>query len=110
MKWIPKYQKAGKLNFKTTRLPWKQSKQDQEISRNAQSIEILNSTNLKRRLQPAAKNLRTKYNNLSTKERIALAKKNRPHSEIVTVKDRYGNIKTSTNPHAVAMSGSDPVG
>lgn len=25
MKWIPKYQKAGKLNFKTTGLPWQQS-------------------------------------------------------------------------------------
>lgn len=31
MKWIPKYQKAGKLNFKTAGLPWQQSKQDQEI-------------------------------------------------------------------------------
>ena len=46
MKWIPKYQKAGKLNFKTTGLPWQQSKQDQEIARNAKSIGILNSTNL----------------------------------------------------------------
>lgn len=27
MKWIPKYQKTGKLNFKTTGLPWQQSKQ-----------------------------------------------------------------------------------
>ena len=70
MKWIPKYQKAGKLNFKTTGLPWQQSKQDQEIARNAKSIGILNSTNLKRRLQPATKNLKTKYNNLSVKERI----------------------------------------
>lgn len=110
MKWIPKYQKAGKLNFKTTELPWQQSKQDQEISRNAQSIGILNSTNLKRRLQPAAKNLRTKYNNLSTKERIALAKKSMSHSEIVTVKDQQGNTKTSINPQAGAMSGADPVG
>ena len=110
MKWIPKYQKVGKLNFKTTGLPWQQSKQDQEISRNAQSIGILNSTNLKRRLQPAAKNLRTKYNNLSTKERIALAKRSIPHSEIVTVKDQQGNTKTSTNPQAGAMSGADPIG
>lgn len=110
MKWIPKYQKAGKLNFKTIGLPWQQSKQDQEISRNAQSIGILNSTNLKRRLQPAAKNLRTKYNNLSTKERIALAKKSMPHSEIVTVKDQQGNTKTSTNPQAGAMSVADPIG
>lgn len=110
MKWIPKYQKAGKLNFKTTGLPWQQSKQDQEISRNAQSIGILNSTNLKRRLQPAAKNLRTKYNNLSVKERVALAKNSMPHSEIVTVKDQQGNTKTSTNPQAGAMSGADPVG
>lgn len=110
MKWIPKYQKAGKLNFKITGLPWQQSKQDQEISRNAQSIGILNSTNLKRRLQPAAKNLRTKYNSLSVKERIALAKKGMPHSEIVTVRDQQGNIKTSTNPKAGAMSGADPVG
>lgn len=37
MKWIPKYQKTGKLNFKTTGLPWQQSKQDQEITRNTQS-------------------------------------------------------------------------
>ncbi len=110
MKWIPKYQKAGKLNFKTTRLPWQQSKQDQEIVRNSQSIGILNSTNLKRRLQPAAKNLKTKYNNLSTKERIALAKRGMPHSEIVTVRDQQGNTKTSTNPQAGAMSGADPVG
>lgn len=110
MKWIPKYQKAGKLNFRTTGLPWQQSKQDQEIARNAQSIEILNSTNLKRRLQPAAKNLKTKYNNLSVKERIALAKRSMPHSEIITVKDQYGNTKTSTNPQAGAMSGADPVG
>lgn len=29
-----------------------------------------------------------------------------PHSEIVTVKDQYGNTKTSTNPQA----GADPVG
>lgn len=106
MKQIPKYQKAGKLNFKTTGLPWKQSKQDQEISRNAQSIGILNPANLKRRLQPAAKNLKTKYNNLSIKERIALAKRSMPHSEIVTVMDQQGNTKTSTNPQA----GSDPVG
>lgn len=110
MKWIPKYQKAGKLNFKTTGLPWQQSKQDQEIARNAQFIGILNSTNLKRRLQPAAKNLKAKYNNLSVKERIALAKQSMPHSEIVTVKDQQGNTKTSTNPQAGAMSGADPVG
>lgn len=110
MKWIPKYQKAGKLNFKTTELPWQQSKQNQEIARNAKSIGILNSTNLKNRLQPAAKNLKTKYNNLSTKERIALAKRSMPHSEIVTVRDQYGNTKTSTNPQAEAMSGADPVG
>ena len=110
MKWIPKYQKAGKLNFKTTGLPWQQSKQDQEIIRNTQSTGTLNPTNLKRRLQPAAKNLKAKYNNLSTKERVALAKKNMPHSEIVTVKDQQGNTKTSTNPQAGAMSGADPVG
>ena len=110
MKWIPKYQKAGKLNFKTTGLPWQQSKQDQEITRNTQSTGTLNPTNLKRRLQPAAKNLKAKYNNLSTKERVALAKKSMPHSEIVTVKDQQGNTKTSTNPQAGAMSGADPVG
>lgn len=110
MKLIPKYQKAGKLNFKTTGLPWQQSKQDQEIARNSQSIGILNSTNLKRRLQPAAKNLKTKYNNLSVKERIALAKRSMPHSEIVTVRNQQGNTKTSINPQAGAMSGADPVG
>lgn len=110
MKWIPKYQKAGKLNFRTTGLPWQQSKQDQEITRNAQYKGILNPTNLKSRLQPAAKNLKTKYNNLPIKERIALAKRNMPHSEVVTVKDQQGNTKTSTNPQAGAMSGADPVG
>ena len=110
MKWIPKYQKAGKLNFKTTGLPWQQSKQDQEITRNTQSTGTLNPTNLKRRLQPAAKNLKAKYNSLSTKERVALAKRSMPHSEIVTVKDQQGNTKTSTNPQAGAMSGADPVG
>ena len=110
MKWIPKYQKAGKLNFKTSGLPWQQSKQDQEITRNAQSTGILNPTNLKRRLQPAAKNLKAKYNNLSVRERLALAKRSMPHSEIVTVKDQQGNTKTSTNPQAGAMSGVDPVG
>ena len=57
------FQKVDKLNFKTTGLPWQQSKQDQETARNAQSKETLNPTNLKRRLQPAAKNLKTKYNN-----------------------------------------------
>lgn len=67
MKWIPKYQKTGKLNFKTTGLPWQQSKQDQEITRNTQSRGILNPTNLKNRLQPAAKNLKAKYNNLPIK-------------------------------------------
>ena len=110
MKWIPKYQKAGKLNFKTTGLPWQQSGQDQEITRNAQSTGTLNPTNLKSRLQPATKNLKAKYNNLSVRERVALAKKNMPHSEIVTVKDQYGNTKTSTNPQAGAMSGADTVG
>ena len=110
MKWIPKYQKAGKLNFKTTGLPWQQSKQDQETARNAQFTGTLNPTNLKRRLQPAAKNLKAKYNNLPIKERIALAKNNMPHSEIVTVKDQQGNTKTSINPQAGAMSGADPVG
>ena len=110
MKWIPKYQKAGKLNFKTTGLPWQQSKQDQETARNAKSTGTLNSTNLKRRLQPAAKNLKAKYNNLSVKDRIALAKRSMPHSEIVTVRDQQGNTKTSTNPQAGAMSGADPVG
>ena len=110
MKWIPKYQKADKLNFKTTGLQWQQSKQDQEITRNSQSIEILNPTNLKRRLQPATKNLKAKYNNLPVKERIALAKRSMPHSEIVTVKDQQGNTKTSTNPQAGAMSEADPVG
>lgn len=29
------FQKVGKLNFKTTELPWQQSKQNQEIARNA---------------------------------------------------------------------------
>ena len=110
MKWIPKYQKAGKLNFKTTGLPWQQSKQDQEITRNAQSTGILNPTNLKNRLQPAAKNLKAKYNNLSVRERLALAKQSMPHSEVVTVRDQQGNTKTSTNPQAGAMSGADPVG
>lgn len=110
MKWISKYQKTGKLNFKTTGLPWQQSKQDQEITRNTQSRGILNPTNLKNRLQPATKNLKTKYNNLPIKERLALAKRSMPHSEIVTVKDQYGNTKTSTNPQAGAMSGADPVG
>lgn len=110
MKLTLKYQKAGKLNFKITGLPWQQSKQDQEIARNTQSIGTLNSTNLKRRLQPAAKNLKAKYNNLSVKERIALAKRSMPHSEIVTVRDQQGNTKTSTNPQAGAMSGADPVG
>lgn len=110
MKWIPKYQKTGKLNFKTTGLPWQQSRQDQEITRNAQSTGTLNPTNLKSRLQPAAKNLKAKYNNLSTKERLALAKRSMPHSEIVTVKDQQGNTKISTNPQAGAMSGADPVG
>ena len=104
------FQKAGKLNFKTAGLPWQQSRQDQEIARNAQSIGILNLINLKRRLQPAAKNLKTKYNNLSIKDRIALVKRNMPHSEIVTVKDQQGNTKTSINPQAGAMSGADPVG
>lgn len=47
MKWIPKYQKTSKLNFKTTELPWQQSKQDQEVTRNAQSKGTLNPTNLK---------------------------------------------------------------
>ena len=110
MKWIPKYQKTGKLNFKTTGLPWQQSKQDQEITRNTQSRGILNPTNLKNRLQPAAKNLKAKYNNLSVRERLALAKKSMPHSEIVTVKDQQENTKTSTNPQVGAMSGADPVG
>ena len=110
MKWIPKYQKAGKLDFKTTGLPWQQSKQDQEITRNAQSAGTLNPTNLKRRLQPAAKNLKAKYNNLSVRERMALAKQSMPHSEVVTVRDQQGNTKTSTNPQAGAMSGADPVG
>lgn len=110
MKWIPKYQKAGKLNFKTTGLPWQQSKEDQEVARHAQSVGILNPTNLKSRLQPASKNLKAKYNNLSTKERLALAKKSMPHSEIITVKDQQGNTKTDTNPQAGAMSGADPVG
>lgn len=109
MKWIPKYQKTGKLNFKTTGLPWQQSKQDQEITRNTQSRGILNPTNLKNRLQPATKNLKAKYNNLPIKERLALAKRSMPHSEIVTVKDQYGNTKTSTNPQAGAMSGADEV-
>lgn len=110
MKWIPKYQKTGKLNFKTSGLPWQQSKQDQEITRNAQSTGTLNPTNLKRRLQPAAKNLKAKYNNLSVRERMALAKQSMPHSEVVTVRDQQGNTKTSTNPQAGAMSGADPVG
>lgn len=110
MKWIPKYQKTGKLNFKTTGLPWQQSKQDQEITRNTQSRGILNPTNLKNRLQPAAKNLKAKYNNLPIKERIALVKRSVPHSEIVTVRDQQRNTKTSTNPQAGAMSGADPVG
>lgn len=105
MKWIPKYQK-----FKTTGLPWQQSKQDQETTRNAQSMGTLNPTNLKRRLQPAAKNLKAKYNNLSVKERAALAKQGMPHSEVVTVKNQQGNTKISTNPQAGAMSGADPVG
>ena len=104
------FQKADKLNFKTTGLSWQQSKQDQEIARNAQSKGILNPINLKNRLQPSAKNLKTKYNNLSVKERTALAKRSVPHSEIVTVKDQQGNTKTSTNPQAGAMSGADPVG
>ncbi len=90
MKWIPKYQKAGKLNFKITGLPWQQSKQDQETTRNVQSMGTLNPTNLKSRLQPAAKNLKAKYNNLPIKERMALAKQSMPHSEIVTVKGLVG--------------------
>lgn len=44
MKIIPKFQKAGELNFK---LPQQQSKQNQEITRYTQSIGILNPTTLK---------------------------------------------------------------
>lgn len=110
MKQITKYQKAGRLNFKTVGLPWQQSKEDQEVARYAQSVGILNPTNLKSRLQPASKNLKAKYNKLSTKERLALAKKSMPHSEVVTVKDQQGNTKIDTNPQAGAMSGTDPVG
>ena len=107
MKQIPKYQKAGKIKFK---LPQQQSKEDQEVARNAQSLGILNPTILKSKLRSISKDFRARYNKLSTKERLALAKKNMPHSEIVTVKDQHGNIKTSTNPKAGAMSGADPVG
>ena len=57
--------------IKHTGLPWQQSKQDQEVTRNTQSKGTLNPTNLKRRLQLAAKNLKTKYNNLSVRERTA---------------------------------------
>lgn len=108
MKLIPKYQRAGKLKFKLPSL--QQSKQDQEVTRYAQSMGILNPVTLKSRLQPAAKNLRARYNNLPIKERIALAKKSMPHSEIVIVRDQQGNTKTSINPQAGAMSGADPVG
>lgn len=107
MKQIPKYQTAGKLNFK---LPQQQSKEDQEVARNAQSLGILNPTILKSKLRSISKDFRARYNKLSTKERLALAKKYMPHSEIVTVKDQHGNIKTSINPKAGAMSGADPVG
>lgn len=107
MKQIPKYQKAGKIKFK---LPQQQSKEDQEVARNAQSLGILNPTILKSTLRSISKDFRARYNKLSTKEKLALAKKNMPHSEIVTVKDQHGNIKTSTNPKAGAMSGTDPVG
>ena len=68
MKWIPKYQKAGKLNFKTTGLPWQQSKEDQEVARHAQSVGILNPTNLKSRLQPASKNLKLNIINYQLKK------------------------------------------
>ena len=107
MKQIPKYQKAGKIKFK---LPQQQSKEDQEVARNAQSLGILNPTILKSTLRSISKDFRARYNKLSTKEKLALAKKYMPHSEIVTVKDQHGNIKTSTNPKAGAMSGADPVG
>ena len=108
MKLIHKYQRTGKLKFK---LPSRQqSKQDQEVTRYAQSMGILNPVTLKSRLQPAVKNLRARYNNLPIKERIALAKRSMPHSEIVTVRDQQGNTKTSTNPQAGAMSGADPIG
>ena len=108
MKLIPKYQRTGKLKFK---LPSRQqSKQDQEVTRYAQSMGILNPVTLKSRLQPAVKNLRARYNNLPIKERIALAKKSMPHSEIVIVRNQQGNTKTSTNPQAGAMSGADPIG
>lgn len=110
MKQILKYQNAGKMHFQTTGLPWQQSKSDQEVSRNAQSLGILDPTTLKTRLKPAAKNLRTKYNKLSTTKRLALAKKSMPHSEIVTVKDQNGNDVTDTNVQAGAMSGADPIG
>ena len=108
MKLIHKYQRTGKLKFK---LPSRQqSKQDQEVTRYAQSMGILNPVTLKSRLQPAVKNLRARYNNLPIKERIALAKKSMPHSEIVIVRNQQGNTKTSTNPQAGAMSGADPIG
>lgn len=107
MKQIPKYQKAGKLKFK---LPQQQSKEDQEVARNAQSLGILNPTISKSTLRSISKDFRARYNKLSAKEKLALAKKYMPHSEIVTVKDQHGNIKTSTNLKAGAMSGADPVG
>ena len=101
MKLIPKYQRTGKLKFKLP--PRQQSKQDQEVTRYTQSMGILDPVTLKSRLQPAVKNLRARYNNLPIKERIALAKKSMPHSEIVTVRNQQGNTKTSTNPQAGAM-------
>lgn len=107
MKQTPKYQRTGKLNFK---LPEQQSKEDQEVARNAQSLGILDPTISKSKLRSIFKDFRARYNKLSTKEKLALAKKSMPHSEIVTVKDQHGNIKTSTNPKAGAMSGADPVG
>lgn len=107
---MPPKQQTKKLNFQTTGLPWQASKADQEVSRNAQSLGILNPTTLKTRLKPAAKNLKAKYSSLSTAERLALAKKSMPHSEIVQVKDKNGNTVTDVNPQAGAMSGADPVG
>ena len=107
---MPLKQQTKKLNFQTTGLPWQNSKADQEVSRTAQSLGILDPTTLKTRLKPAIKNLKAKYSSLSTAKRLALAKKSMPHSEIVWVKDQNGNTVTDVNPQAGAMSGADPVG
>lgn len=100
---VPKLQDGKKLKF--AKYTPKTEVDKLRVSNGLQTQE-----QLQQNLKQINKKLRKKLDNMSHEERMELARRNSPHSEVVAYKDKNGKVHSSINPSAGNMSNADPVG